>query len=166
MQAPWCSLPISGASLAGGALSLERSLQAEELTVGDKILLTVNTQSGVSGLDRARRPRHGHGQPGGPAEHGAQQRSLANVSNVTFNATEAVQHQRLQQPSTLSVISTQFVDVDGSGSDFYISFGSSGASNAFYSAVQYGFFSLAAARPRAAWRGPAVRASAASTSRW
>ncbi|MEZ5336664.1 MAG: flagellin [bacterium] len=131
---------ISGASLAGGALSLGRSLQAEELTVGDKILLTVNTQSGVNTVSIVLGSLGTDMDSLAGLLSTALNNGLANVSNVTFNATGQFSINVSNGGSTLSVISTQFVDVDGSGSDFYISFGSSGASNAFYSAVQYSFF--------------------------
>jgi flagellin len=131
---------ISGASFSGGGLSVGRNLQAEELTVGDKIMLTVNTQSGVQTVSIV------IGSLGTDMDSLAGLMSvalnggLANVSSVAFNATGQFSIAVSNGGSTLSIISTTFVDADGSGSDFYISFGSAGQSNTFYSAVQVSFF--------------------------
>jgi flagellin-like hook-associated protein FlgL len=45
--------------------------------------------------------------------------------------------------TSVSILNSQFKDVDGSGSDFYLSFGGNGtgsASNAFFSRVRFSFF--------------------------
>ena len=131
---------ISGASFAGGGLSVGRSLQAEELTVGDKILLTVNTQSGVQTVSVVLGSLGTDMTSMAALMSTALNNGIANVSNVTFNASGQFSINVSNGGSSLSIISTQFVDTDGSGSDFYISFGASGQSNNFYSAVQYSFF--------------------------
>jgi flagellin len=131
---------ISGASFSGGGLSIGRNLQAEELTVGDKIMLTVNTQSGVSTVSIV------IGSLGTDMDSLAGLMSvalnggLANVSSVTFNAAGQFSIAVSNGGSTLSIVSTQFLDADGSGSNLFISFDSAGQSNTFYSAVQYSFF--------------------------
>ncbi|MEZ5336665.1 MAG: flagellin [bacterium] len=131
---------ISGASLSGGGLSVGRNLQAEELTVGDKILLTVNTQSGVQTVSIVLGSLGTDMDSLAGLMSTALNNGIANVSNVTFTANGTFSINVSNGGSSLSIISTQFVDVDGSGSDFYISFDAGGTSNAFYSAVQYSFF--------------------------
>ncbi|MCB1188040.1 hypothetical protein KDL29_12810 [bacterium] len=150
---------ISGASYAGGGLSLGRSLQAEELTVGDKILLTVNTQSGVETVSIVIGSLGTDMTSLAGLMSTALNNGLANVSSVGFNAAGQFSIGVSNGGSSLSIISTQFVDTDGSGSDFYISFGSSGQSNSFYSAVQYSFFNNGSATS-----GSLARAGGASIS--
>ena len=150
---------ISGASFSGGGLSIGRNLQAEELTVGDKILLTVNTQSGVSTVSIVLNSLGTTMTSMAGLMSNALNGGLANVSNVTFNATGQFSINVSNGGSTLSVISTEFMDTDGSGSDFFISFDSTGGSNTFYSAVQYSFFNNGSATS-----GSLTRAGGASIS--
>jgi hypothetical protein len=57
----------------------------------------------------------------------------------------------------VTVLDTRFVDVDGSGSNFYISFGTSGESNAFFSNASVSFFNNGAV-----WSGSLARTGGSS----
>jgi flagellin len=137
-------LRFSTASLAGGGLSIGRSLQAEELTAGDKFLFTARVNgSTVATFSVA-------------LSLGTNFTSfaavLSNAINSTFGATTATVAFAAGRLSindgagatSVSILNTQFKDVDGSGSDFYLSFGGATAgdshSNLFYSAVNFSFF--------------------------
>jgi flagellin len=114
------TLRISGAIGATGADTLGQNFQVEELTVGDKIVLTLNTANGIRSVSVA------------VAALTDDNNTLAAnmstalttfVSAVTFNAA----NNRFEisfSVGGISIINTQFVDTDKSGSNFYISFNS------------------------------------------
>lgn len=128
---------ISDVQGSTAAHTIGQNFQAEELSVGDKILLTVNSPTGVRTV------------------------SVAFLSMMTTNATLATQlSTALSGMATgvgfnagagnnffsitlgagVSIVNTQFVDVDGSGSDYNISFGSTGISNRFFASITVSFF--------------------------
>jgi len=142
-------LRISAASYAGTGLAIGRSLEAEELTNGDKFMLTANTPTGVLTV------------------------SVTISVGTTFTALEAMFSQALSpyisaalfDPATgtfslgfstagVTVLNTQFVDVDGNGGDFYLSFTAAGVSNRFFSSAMVSFYNngtvMAASLARAA----------------
>jgi len=126
-------LRISTASLAGAGLSIGRALQAEELTTGDKIMLTLNTSTGVQTYSIT-------------LSIGTTFTSLAAlfsvgvglVSTAGFNITGQVS--LAFSVAGVTVLETRFIDTDGSGSDFYLSFNAAGVSNDFISNAQVSFY--------------------------
>ena len=153
-------LRVSTASLAGAGLSIGRSLQAEELTTGDKIMLTLNTSTGVQTFSIA-------------LSVGTTFTSLAAlfsvgvglVSTAGFNATGQVS--LAFSVAGVTVLETRFVDTDGNGGDFYLSFNSAGVSNDFISNAQVSFYNngavVAASLARAAGNGTFFSLGAAAT---
>jgi len=125
-------LRISAASLAGAALTIGSSLEAEELTNGDKIMLTINTATGVQAFSVV-------------LSIGTTFTSLAAlfdaavplISSATFAAGKLT---LLFSVAGVTVLDTKFVDVDGNGGDFYLSFTAAGVSNDFFSNAQVSFY--------------------------
>jgi len=139
-------LRISAASLAGAALTIGSSLEAEELTNGDKIMLTINTATGVQTFSVV-------------LSIGTTFTSLAALFNAAVplisSATFAAGKLTLAfSVLGVTVLDTKFIDTDGNGGDFYISFSSAGLSNAFFSSAMVSFYNngtvMAASLARAA----------------
>jgi flagellin len=142
-------LRISAASFAGAALSIGRSLEAEELTNGDKFMLTANTPNGVTTVSVT-------------ISVGTTFTSLAAMfasalsPYVSVAAFDPVTGTFSLGFSTagVTVLNTKFVDVDGNGGDFYLSFTAGGVSNRFFSNAQVSFYNngtaMAASLARAA----------------
>jgi len=130
---------VSNAISTGtGAISLGRLLQGEEITDGDKFMLTINTPTGVTTVSVA-------------ISVGTTMVSLAALFSValtgyvsTATATTGAISLGISTAG-VTVLNTQFIDVDGSGSDLYISFSSAGYSNNLYSAASYSFVNNGAA---------------------
>jgi flagellin len=138
-------LRFSGASLAGAGLSYGRSLQSDELTTGDKFLFTVRTSGSTVSTMSFALPSFGTTFTSFAAllSNAINGALGANTATVGFNGTGQLSVGAGTGVTSVSILNSKFVDVDGSGSNFYLSFGANGtgsASNAFYSAVQYSFF--------------------------
>ena len=131
------SVRIGNASGAAAVDTLGQNLQAEELTVGDKLQMTLSTSTGVqtisitilslnttNGTLASQISAALGGLTSGVAFDGA-----ANNNNFSIALTGGV-----------SILNTQFLDKDGSGSQFQLSFSSGGQSNRFFSAFDVSFF--------------------------
>ncbi len=135
-------LVVRDASIAAGNSTLNTLLQTEELTNGDKMLMTVETSLGgvqtfsvalsfnmsLTGLAAQISSALGTLVSGGG--NGVNFGATGNFS-INFNGNGRV-------------LTTKFVDYDGSGSDFYLSFGNASgsisSSNFFFSSATYSFF--------------------------
>ncbi|MCH7472843.1 hypothetical protein IIA79_07830, partial [bacterium] len=131
--------------------TLGQLLQAEELTVGDKILLTLNTTSGVQTVSFTILSL------GTTVTTFATQISSALgalTTGVAFDTLAGENNFSIALAAGVSIINTQFIDVDGSGSDLYLSFSSTGNSNRFFVSFTVSFFnngsSYSATRSRTA----------------
>jgi len=144
---------VSSAAIAGN-LSIGRLLQAEELSDGDKFIITANTHVGVVTVSVAISVGTNMTSLAGLLSVALNSATGGLVSNVTFNATAQFSLNVSSGGAALSVLNTQFSDVDGSGSDFYLSFTTAGVSNVFFSSAQYSF-----SNNGAAMTGSLVRAS-------
>lgn len=129
------TLRISGAVGAAGGDTIGQNFQAEEITVGDKILMTLNTPAGVQTISVAFAALTDTNDDLSDAFSVA----LTNlVSNVTFNAATN-SFEISFSVGGVSIINTQFMDTDRSGSSFYISFNSANQSNRYFSTMTYSF---------------------------
>ena len=145
---------ISGAVGSGAGTSLARNLQAEELTAGDKLLLTMKTTSGVITVS----------VPivslGTTHTSYAAQMSLAigaanlGANGVQYYAGAGENLYSIDFGAGVSIINSQFIDTDKSGSDFFLSFSSAGVSNRFFSSVAVSFFNNGGAYSGAINRAP------------
>ncbi|MEZ5338337.1 MAG: flagellin [bacterium] len=131
------SVRIGAASGSGGGDTIGQNLQAEELSVGDKLMLTLDTISGVQTVSitilslnttnavlASQLSAALGGLTAGVAFDGA-----ANNNNFSVTLTGGV-----------TILNTQFVDYDGSGSQFHLSFGATGQSNRLFSGFDLSFF--------------------------
>lgn len=145
---------ISGAVGSGAGISLGRNLQAEELTIGDKLELTLNTSSGVITISV---PIISLGTTHTSL---ASQMSLAigagnlGVNGVQYYAGAGQNFYSIDLAPGASIINSQFIDTDKSGSDFFLSFSSTGVSNRFFSSFAISFFNNGGAYSGAANRPP------------
>ncbi|MCH7472281.1 hypothetical protein IIA79_04950, partial [bacterium] len=131
------SLRISGATGAINAHTLGQLLQSEELSVGDKVLLTLNTTTGVTTVSVTILSL------ATTVSIFSDQVSTALgtlTTGVSFVSTAGTTAFSIGLAAGVSIINTQFSDVDGSGSDFYLSFSSAGASNRFFTSFTFSFF--------------------------
>jgi len=138
---------VSNASIAGATLSIGRSLQAEELTTGDKIMLTLNTPTGVQTFSVVISVGMSFG-----ALNVAISNAIGLISTAGWDANGRIS--LAFSVAGVSVVNSQFVDVDGSGSNFYVSFGGTGLSNYFFSNASVSFFNNGAV-----WSGSLARAA-------
>lgn len=138
---------VSNARVAGAGLSLGRALQAEELTNSDKILITLNTPTGVEtysiaisvGMDFT-------------TLNAEISTAINLVSTAGFNATGQIS--LAFSVAGVTVLNAKFVDMDGNGSDLYVSFNATGQSNHFFSNASVSFFNNGAV-----WSGSLARAA-------
>jgi len=128
---------ISGATGSAGGLSVGRNLQAEELTVGDKIMLTLNTAGGVQNVSITLLSM-GTTNAVLATQMSVALGPLVSAAGVAFNATN--QFSINFAAASTGIVNTEFADIDGSGSDFYLSFTTTGQSNRFFDSVQVSFF--------------------------
>ena len=130
---------VSSAAISGD-VSLGRVLQASELTDGDKFMLTANTQNGVVTVSVVVSVGTDMTSMAGLLSVALNNATGGLLSNVTFNAASAAFSMNISTGgAALSVLNTEFVDMDSSGSDFYLSFTSAGVSNVMFSSAQYSF---------------------------
>src|SRR5690606_38618421 len=106
---------ISGAVGSGAGISLGRNLQAEELTAGDKLLLTLNTGGGVVTVSV---PVISLGTT--HTSYAAQMSLAIGAGNLGANGVQyyAGAGQNLYSidlGAGVSIINSQFVDTDESG---------------------------------------------------
>ena len=130
---------VSSAAIAGD-VSVGRVLQASELTDGDKFMLTANTHNGVVTVSIVLSVGTDMTSMAGLLSVALNNATGGMLSNVTFNAASAAFSMNISTGgAALSVLNTEFVDMDSSGSDFYLSFTSAGVSNVMFSSAQYSF---------------------------
>ena len=129
---------VSSAAIAGD-LSMGRLLQAEELSDGDKFIVTANTHVGVVTVSVAISVGTNMTSFAGLLSVALNSATGGLLSNVTFNATAQFSLNVSSGGAAFSILNTEFTDVDGSGSDFYLSFTTAGVSNVFFSSAQYSF---------------------------
>ena len=136
------SVRIGNSSGSSAIDTLGQNLQAEELSIGDKLQMTLSTPGGVQTISitilslnttnavlASQISAALGGLTTGVAFDGA-----ANNNNFSIALTPGV-----------SILNTQFEDYDGSGSQFQLSFSSGGQSNRFFSAFDVSFFNNASA---------------------
>jgi flagellin len=132
-------LTVSAASLAVAGRSIARTFQAEELSSGDKLMVTMNTHVGVVTFSVAVSTSTSMTSLATMISTAANNVTGGLLSNVAFNATGQFSMNVSTGGAAFSVLTTQFVDVDGSGSDLYFEFDDTGVSNEFFQSAQYSF---------------------------
>jgi flagellin len=126
---------IYSAAGAGSLATLAGVFQADEIGTDDKIMITLQTASSVVILSVAVSSTL---TLDGLSD--AISTALATYTTaVIFDDAVGNHYFDMTMAAGVTVLATEFVDVDGSGGDMYLSFGSTGTSNLFFDDAQYSF---------------------------
>jgi len=134
---------VSDATTAAAGDLLRDNLQTEELGNGDVLRMTFQTSTGVQTVDVVIRGVAAMTNSGLAASITAQLGGAVGpflaAPGVSFTATGQF---LMSLDPGVTILNTQFMDTDGSGSDFYLSFGQTGStatSNVMFNNFVYGF---------------------------
>lgn len=131
------SVRIGNAIGAGGGATLGQNMQAEELSIGDKVMMTLDTVGGVQTISITILSLN--------TTNGVLATQISSAlggltTGVAFDGAANNNNFSVALAAGVTILNTQFIDYDGSGSQFHLSFSANGQSNRMFSAFDLSFF--------------------------